>query len=254
MLRSTALLRRLGQAAAAQSGAAGAALVGGTGTTTTTTAAAAARAPALQSWLGGQQARRLTEEAKEAIERTLVVDTLATVRRNLFSFASWASARRRRRRAPSPLTRNPLQQHETKQAKKFESVGMDRRDAEAMTSYLTEQIVLDRGRLAEKFVHKSDLEKTLIEERALVAAFKAELSQKQDLHLATLHKDLERQQAYLEKIKADLRHEIDKLSASQRLDLNLEKGWVGVCSPLRRAPGGRGRLSPSSAPPSTVLG
>lgn len=161
--------------------------MGGTGTTTTTTTAAA-RAPALQSWLGGQQqARRLTEEAKEAIERTLVVDTLAT-------------------------------------AKKFESVGMDRRDAEAMTSYLTEQIVLDRGRLAEKFVHKSDLEKTLIEERALVAAFKAELSQKQDLHLATLHKDLERQQAYLEKIKADLRHEIDKLSASQRLDLNLEKG------------------------------
>jgi hypothetical protein len=44
------------------------------------------------------------------------------------------------------------------------------------------------------------------------------------VHLATLHKDLERQQAYLEKIKADLRHEIDKLSASQRLDLNLEKG------------------------------
>ena len=36
---------------------------------------------------------------------------------------------------------------------------MDRRAAEAMTSYLTEQIVLDRGRLAEKFVHKADLEK-----------------------------------------------------------------------------------------------
>lgn len=36
---------------------------------------------------------------------------------------------------------------------------MERRDAEAMTSYLTETIILDRGRLAEKFVHKADLEK-----------------------------------------------------------------------------------------------
>lgn len=63
-----------------------------------------------------------------------------------------------------------------------------------------------------------------MEQQSLVQAFKSELIQKQDMHLATLHKDLERQQNYLEKMRSEGRHEIDKLSASQRLDLNLEKG------------------------------
>lgn len=130
-----------------------------------------------------------------------------------------------------------------------------------------------------------------MEQEARTASFKAELLQKQDMHLATLHKDLERQQNYLDKMRsevgvqggqlagdseraaweqgrrssalcsaaqassrekasalqlvmavaahptrclpklrlvrgarAQVRHEIDKLTASQRLDLNLEKG------------------------------
>ena len=39
-----------------------------------------------------------------------------------------------------------------------------------------------------------------------------------------MHKDLERQQSFLDKMRAEVKHEIDKLTASQRLDLNLEKG------------------------------
>lgn len=46
----------------------------------------------------------------------------------------------------------------------------------------------------------------------------------QDVHLATVSKDLEKQQGFLDRMKSDVRHEIDKLTASQRLDLNLEKG------------------------------
>ena len=45
---------------------------------------------------------------------------------------------------------------------------------------------------------------------------------------ANMHKDLERQQSFLDKMRAEVKHEIDKLTASQRLDLNLEKGWVWV--------------------------
>ncbi|GBF99759.1 chloroplast tscA maturation factor, partial [Raphidocelis subcapitata] len=70
----------------------------------------------------------------------------------------------------------------------------------------------------------ADLEKLVIEQEARVGYFKAELVQKQEAHLATLHKDLERQQNYLDKMKSETRHEIDKLTSSQRLDLNLEKG------------------------------
>jgi hypothetical protein len=64
----------------------------------------------------------------------------------------------------------------------------------------------------------------MLEQDARLGGFKAELIQKQDMHLATLQKDLERQQNYLDKMRSEVRHEIDKLTASQRLDLNLEKG------------------------------
>lgn len=63
-----------------------------------------------------------------------------------------------------------------------------------------------------------------LEQDARINSFKAELIQKQDMHLATLQKDLDRQQNYLDKMRSEVRHEIDKLTASQRLDLNLEKG------------------------------
>lgn len=66
----------------------------------------------------------------------------------------------------------------------------------------------------------------MLEQDARIGSFKAELIQKQDMHLATLQKDLDRQQNYLDKMRSEVRHEIDKLTASQRLDLNLEKGCV----------------------------
>ncbi|KIY97544.1 hypothetical protein MNEG_10421 [Monoraphidium neglectum] len=63
-----------------------------------------------------------TNSAKEAVERTLVVNTLDM-------------------------------------AKKFESAGLSRQQAEALTEHITTQVILDRCRLSEKFVAKADLEK-----------------------------------------------------------------------------------------------
>lgn len=45
------------------------------------------------------------------------------------------------------------------QAKKLESLGFSRQQAEEMTQYLTEQIILDRLRLSERFSAKVELEK-----------------------------------------------------------------------------------------------
>lgn len=45
------------------------------------------------------------------------------------------------------------------QAKKFESLGLPREQAEGLTRYMTEQIILDRMRLTEKFTAKVELEK-----------------------------------------------------------------------------------------------
>jgi hypothetical protein len=89
----------------------------------------------------------------------------------------------------------------------------------------------------------------ILEQEARIEGFKTELHKSQDVQLSTVNKDLERQQNFLDKMRAEVRralpltctpapvghcftdrdnshcrHEIDKLTASQRLDLNLEKG------------------------------
>jgi hypothetical protein len=75
--------------------------------------------------------------------------------------------------------------------------------------------------------------------------FKNELTKAQDLQAATLTKETERQTNYLAQMRTETRHEIDKLVsgmspselslsdrhgasqvASQRLDMNLEKGRI----------------------------
>ena len=45
----------------------------------------------------------------------------------------------------------------------------------------------------------------MLQQTSHIDSFKAELLQKQDMHLATLHKDLERQQNYLDKMRAEIR-------------------------------------------------
>jgi hypothetical protein len=63
---------------------------------------------------------------------------------------------RRRPHAPTPLGRL---RRPPRQAKKFESAGLSRQQAEALTEHITTQVILDRCRLSEKFVAKADLEK-----------------------------------------------------------------------------------------------
>jgi hypothetical protein len=45
------------------------------------------------------------------------------------------------------------------QTKKFETLGLSREQAENLAVYLSEQIVLDRMRLSDKFTAKVELEK-----------------------------------------------------------------------------------------------
>lgn len=110
------------------------------------------------------------------------------------------------------------------QMKRFEAMGMTRAQAEAITQHITEVLCNDKERLSDQFVAKTALEKLMVETDARVTNVKVELMKTQDVHLATVYKDLEKQQGFLDRMKSDVRHEIDKLTASQRLDLNLEKG------------------------------
>eukprot|EP00887_Chlorella_sp_A99_P003906 scaffold11.g3906.t1 len=68
------------------------------------------------------------------------------------------------------------------------------------------------------------MDMTVLEQEARIAGFRAEVLKSQELQVATFTRDTERLQSNLEKVRSEIRYEIDKLTASQRLDLNLEKG------------------------------
>jgi chromosome segregation ATPase len=78
--------------------------------------------------------------------------------------------------------------------------------------------------MAEYYVSRAALEKSELQSTSSIAGFRAEVLKSQELQVATFTRDAERLQASLEKLRSEIRYEIDKLTASQRLDLNLEKG------------------------------
>lgn len=103
-------------------------------------------------------------------------------------------------------------------------MGMSREQAEALTENITDVLITNRDRLAECYVSKAALEMSELQSTASITGFRAEVLKSQELQVATFTRDTERLQASLDKLKSEIRYEIDKLTASQRLDLNLEKG------------------------------
>lgn len=108
--------------------------------------------------------------------------------------------------------------------KRLEGLGMTRDQAEALTRHLTTILCSNKEKLEEFYASKVALEKSILEQEGKHAGFRAEVLKSQELQVATFTRDTERLQINLEKIRAEIRYEIDKLTASQRLDLNLEKG------------------------------
>ncbi|KAL6753110.1 hypothetical protein V8C86DRAFT_2734331 [Haematococcus lacustris] len=109
-------------------------------------------------------------------------------------------------------------------SRKFEAGGLSRAQAEQLAEQITELIIINKVKMEETFISKQALEKVMMEQESRVLGLKAELVKAQDVAAATMHKDLERQQSFLDKMRTEVRHENDKLVASQRLDMNLEKG------------------------------
>lgn len=108
--------------------------------------------------------------------------------------------------------------------KRYESLGLSREQAEALTRVVTEVLVKNREMLAETYVSIAALEKSELKAEASISGFRAEVLKSQELQEATSTRETERLQANLDKVKSEIRYEVDKLTASQRLDLNLEKG------------------------------
>jgi len=131
-----------------------------------------------------------------------------------------------------------------------------------MTKHIAELILRNTERISKECTSPAELEKALLEHQASIAGFKSEVLKTQELHLASLTRDTERLQNDSDKIRAELKYEINKLTASQRLDLNLEKGcartgrkglWLTPLPSLHLTPETRERKASAAPPTAPVL-
>ncbi|KAG6486621.1 hypothetical protein ZIOFF_055199 [Zingiber officinale] len=118
---------------------------------------------------GGIDGMRLVKTNGNRVNRVYLVDTLALVR-------------------------------------KLETQGLPTKQAEAITSTITETLNDSLENVIQSFVSKSEMDK--------------------EHHFSSLQRETGKLQGDIEKLRSELRYEVDKVTAGHRLDLNLERGRI----------------------------
>ncbi|KAH9618095.1 hypothetical protein KSS87_016000, partial [Heliosperma pusillum] len=108
----------------------------------------------------------------------------------------------------------------------LEKEGIPSKQAEAITSAITEVLNDTLENVSYSFVSRGEMQKTELVQEGNIAKFKTEVQSSQDHHFALLQRETEKLQGDIEKLQRELKYEIDKVTAGQRLDLNLEKGRI----------------------------
>lgn len=133
--------------------------------------------------------RQISQLAKPNGKRAFLVDTLALVRR-------------------------------------LEARGVPSEQAEAITSAITEVLNDSLENVAHSFVSQAEMQKSEMVQEASLSKFKSEVQSSQEHHFSLLQRETEKLRNDIEKMRSELRYEVDKLTAGQRLDLNLERGRI----------------------------
>ncbi|KZV53476.1 hypothetical protein F511_14842 [Dorcoceras hygrometricum] len=81
---------------------------------------------------------------------------------------------------------------------------------------------MDRKIRTQRYSYR-DIERS---QEASLSKFKSEIQSSQDHHFSLLQREAEKLRNEIEKMRGELRYEIDKATAGQRLDLNLERGRI----------------------------
>ncbi|KAL1569541.1 protein FMP32, mitochondrial-like [Salvia divinorum] len=134
-------------------------------------------------------ARPISELAKSNGKRVYLVDTLAFVR-------------------------------------KLEAQGVESRQAQAITEAMMEVLNDSMENVSGSYVSKSEMQKSEMFQGNNLSMFKTEVKSSQDHHFSMLQHEMEKIKNDIEKMRSELRYEIDKVTAGQRLDLNLERGRI----------------------------
>ncbi|XP_058777784.1 protein FMP32, mitochondrial-like [Vicia villosa] len=110
--------------------------------------------------------------------------------------------------------------------KKLEAQGVPSMQAEAITAAITEVLNDSLENVSQSLVSKEEMERTEMLQEANLSKFKAEVQSSQGHHFSLLQHETEKLRNDIEKMRSELRYEIDKVTAGQRLDLNLERGRI----------------------------
>ncbi|XP_044488459.1 protein FMP32, mitochondrial-like [Mangifera indica] len=108
----------------------------------------------------------------------------------------------------------------------LEAHGVPSKQAEAITAAITEVLNDSLENVAHSFVSKAEMQKNEMAQESNLSKFKSEVQSLQEHHFSVLQRETEKHRSDIEKMRSELRYEIDKVTAGQRLDLNLEKGRI----------------------------
>ncbi|XP_048128774.1 protein FMP32, mitochondrial [Rhodamnia argentea] len=108
----------------------------------------------------------------------------------------------------------------------LEAQDVPSKQAEAITSAIIEVLNDSLENVAHSFVSKVEMQKTEILQESNLSKFKSEVQSSQEHHLSMLQRETEKLRGDIDKTRSELKYEIDKVTAGQRLDLNLERGRI----------------------------
>ncbi|CAL5371266.1 unnamed protein product [Camellia sinensis] len=110
--------------------------------------------------------------------------------------------------------------------RRLEAQGVPSKQAEAITAAITEVLNDSLENVAQSFVSKPEMQKSVMIQESTLSKFKSEVQSSQDNHFSLLQHETEKLRIDIENMRTELRYEIDKVTAGQRLDLNLERGRI----------------------------
>ncbi|KAL3580712.1 hypothetical protein D5086_018547 [Populus alba] len=108
----------------------------------------------------------------------------------------------------------------------LEAQGVPSKQAEAITAAITEVLNDSLENVANSFVSKAEMQKSEMIQDSNLSKFKSEVQSSQEHHFSLLQRETEKLRGDIDKMRSELRYEIDKVTAGQRLDLNLERGRI----------------------------
>lgn len=110
--------------------------------------------------------------------------------------------------------------------RKLEGQGVPSNQAEAITAAITEVLNDSLENVSHSFVSKGEMQKIEMIQDSNLSKFQSEVQSSQGHHFSLLQHETEKLRNDIEKMRSELRYEIDKVTAGQRLDLNLERGRI----------------------------